>query len=69
MKGTKKHVLRFMLVTAPVCHVDTLPLNAVACKNTVAKEKRRANAPHGLEDYKKETTEMKHVKSEMFESF
>ena len=56
------HILLYMVVTAPVCHADTLPLNAVAESNTVAKEKNRTNAPHGLEDYKKETMEMKHVK-------
>ena len=45
---------------------------AIECAGFIkhcAKEKKRANAPHGLEDYKKETTEIKHVKSKMYESF
>ena len=38
-----QHVLWYMLLTSPVCHFDTSPLNAEATENTVTSNKREKN--------------------------
>ena len=35
-----QHILNFMVVTSPVCHFDTSPLNFEAERNTVTSNKR-----------------------------
>ena len=41
-----QHLLWSMLLTSPVCHFDTSPLNAEAPLNTVTSNKRRKKKSH-----------------------